>query len=76
MKTESEFLRELEQKAVEQGRLVATEILPDWAKGLGEWLATNPWRVILPLAVIIYGLWRMVYGEMARELILGLFGGF
>ena len=74
-KTEREFLRELEGRAQEGKRLLQTEMMPQWAKGLGDWLVVNPWRVLVPLSVIIYGLWRGVDGVTGRELILGLFGG-
>lgn len=75
-KTEGEFLRELEGRAQEGKRLLQTEMMPQWAKGLGDWLVVNPWRVLVPLSVIIYVLWRGIDGVTGRELILGLFGGF
>lgn len=76
MSEESKFLVELEARASEQKRLAETELMPDWAKGLGAWLTQNPWRVIVPLSTMVYGLWRMVYGVGGREFVLGLFGGF
>ncbi len=76
MKPENRFIAELEQKAKEQQKLVDTQIIPGWARGLGNWLAVNPWRLVIPVAGIVYGVLRIVYGEQFRELILGLFGGF
>ena len=76
MKSESLFLQELEKKAMEQRKIVETEILPSWAKGVGEWLVVHPWRLVVPMALLAYGVWRMVYGEEVREIVLGLFGGF
>jgi len=73
---ESDFLLKLEQRAEEQKRIVKTEILPRWAVGIGEWLVVNPWRMLAPLALLAYGIWRMAYGVNAREIILGIFGGF
>ena len=73
---EKEFLRYLNQKAAEQKRVTETEILPNWAKGLGEWLVVNPWRVLVPISVMSYSLVRMVGGVSWRELILAIFGGF
>lgn len=73
---EINFIQELEKKAGEQKRLLETEILPDWAKGAGEWLVVNPWRVLVPLASIMYLVSRIMYGERLREMILALFGGF
>lgn len=76
MQSEAEFLKIIEKKAVEERRIIDTELMPSWARGVGEWLVVNPWRVMVPLSMLVYGLWRMVYGVDARELILGLFGGF
>lgn len=76
MQSEAEFLKIIEKKASEEKRILDTELMPRWAKGVGEWLVVNPWRVMVPISVLVYGLWRMVYGPGARELILGLFGGF
>lgn len=73
---EINFLEKLEQKAEEQRKLVGTEILPNWARGIGEWLVINPWRVLVPLACIIYLGLRITLGADFREFILGLFGGF
>ncbi len=73
---ESSFIAALEKRAELQKKLINTEIIPDWAKGMGNWLATNPWRVVVPVAVIVYLLVRLMGGVGYREFILGLFGGF
>ncbi len=70
------FIGELEKRAEFQKKLVETEIMPDWAKGIGGWLTVNPWRVIVPLSVIGYLMLRMIGGSSLREFVLGLFGGF
>jgi len=76
MKSEQAFVRELEVRAREQKKLAETEILPMWAKKMGEWLVVHPWRVVVPVAILGYGLWRMACGAGGRELILAIFGGF
>lgn len=76
MKNERDFIRELELRAQAERRIVSTELVPSWARGIGEWLVVNPWRVLVPLSGIAYGIWRMAYGVGARELVLGLFGGY
>lgn len=76
MKAENNFILELERKAQEQHKLVKTQMIPDWARGIGGWLAVNPWRVLVPLAIIIYFGLRALLGTQFREFILGLFGGF
>ena len=75
-KSEVEFLRILEEKAKEQRKVVQSQILPSWARGLGVWLAVHPWRVIGPLSGILYIGWRVIGGVRVVELVLGLFGGF
>lgn len=74
-KNEADFLKRLEQKAEEQRGLMGTEILPDWAKGVGDWLVVNPWRVIVPISGLSYILLRMT-GPWVREAVLAIFGGF
>lgn len=74
--SESKFLQLLEQKAGEERRLLETEIIPFWARGVGNWLVVNPWRVIVPVAGISYAVYRISLGVAGREFILGLFGGF
>lgn len=76
MKNERSFIQELESRAVEQQKLVQTELIPAWARGLGDWLAVNPWRVVVPVASMAYLVLRMMFGTEYREFILGLFGGF
>lgn len=76
MKQESSFIRELEQKSREQQRLVETQLIPNWARGIGAWLAENPWRVLVPIAGILYFALRILLGAPYRDFILGLFGGF
>lgn len=76
MKTESKFLAELEAKAGEQHRLIETQMIPEWTRGIGDWLAVNPWRVLVPLSLILYLILRLILGLNYREFILGLFGGF
>ena len=73
---EAGFIAALEKKAAEQHRLVQTQMIPDWARGIGAWLAVHPWRVLVPLASIGYAVCRIGYGELFREFVLGLFGGF
>ena len=76
MKQESKFIAELEQKSIEQHRLVETQLIPDWAIGIGDWLAEYPWRILVPCSGLLYLLLRSLLGVSYREFILGLFGGF
>jgi len=76
MKPEPEFVKELEHRAKVQGRLVKTEILPEWARGVGDWLTVNPWRVLVPVSIIFYVVLRFALGATFRELVLVIFGGF
>jgi len=75
-KREKDFILELEGRAREQKKLVGSELLPKWAKGIGEWLVVNPWRVLVPSAVLIYLGLRAGVGVGFREVILAIFGGY
>lgn len=74
--SERDFIKVLESKAIEDRRIIATEMLPHWSRGIGEWLVVNPWRVLVPVSAIVYLLLRTTVGSGYRELVLGLFGGF
>jgi len=76
MKSENKFIEELEQRARTQMKLVETELIPSWARGLGDWLVVNPWRLVIPAASMVYIVLRIGYGMQFREFMLGLFGGF
>mgnify|MGYP003475834159 FL=1 len=76
MQSETEFLKVIEKKAVEERKILNTELMPSWARGVGEWLVVNPWRVMIPVSGISYILFRIALGTNFRELILGLFGGY
>lgn len=76
MQSETEFLKVIEKKAVEERKILNTELMPSWARGVGEWLVVNPWRVMVPVSGVSYVLLRILIGANFRELILGLFGGY
>jgi anti-sigma-K factor RskA len=76
MKNEREFLRLLEVRAKEERLVFESSILPAWAARAGDWLAINPWRVMIPIALVSYLVLRLVGGEIVREAVLAIFGGF
>lgn len=76
VKSERKFLEILEEKAQEERRVMESGVLPQWAAGVGLWLAIHPWRVIIPISGLIYLSSRLYYGSQMREFILALFGGF
>jgi len=73
---ETSFIAELEARAIIQKKLVETEMMPVWAKGVGDWLVVNPWRVIVPMSAVVYSVARIGYGLGLRDFILSIFGGF
>lgn len=73
---ESEFLQILETKAQEQQKVLKNGLLPDRLAIFARWLGIHPWRVLIPVSMVIYIACRIFWGEGARELILKLFGKF
>lgn len=75
-KSEREFLELLESKAREDSELIRGGLFPRWAAFVGEWFGVNPWRVMIPLSVLIYVFARVVFGDVVREAFLAIYGGY
>lgn len=73
---ERDFLQILEERAREEKRVVRSGILPNWAAVFGEWLGVNPWRTLIPSSVFLYLCLRLALGDVIREIVLAIFGGF
>ncbi len=75
-RSEAEFLQLLEKRAKEEEKVVKSGILPRWAAVVGTWMGVNPWRLLIPVSILLYIGIRLVAGEGAREVVLAIFGGF
>ena len=73
---EHDFLSQLEKRAQEQERLLQGVPYKNVFSTLSLWLGEHPWRLLIPLAILLTILLRLTLGFRYYELILKLFGGF
>lgn len=73
---EHDFLSQLERRAQEHERLLQGVPYKNMFLTLSLWLGEHPWRLLIPLAILLTLLFRLLLGIRYYELILKLFGGF
>ena len=71
---EHEFLKTLEERAKEQESLIKRMVLPKLFTAVSFWLGNHPWRILIPLAIIITLILHGVFGKRYDEFILKIFG--
>jgi len=71
---EHEFLKTLEKRAKEQEKIIKGMPLPKVFMHVSLWLGNHPWRIIVPLAVILALIFHGVLGRRYDEFILKIFG--
>ena len=72
---EHEFLKKLETRAIEQKQLIDRMPTPTMFYTLGFWLGDHPWRILIPVAVLLTLLFRQTFGDRYIDIILWIFGG-
>jgi len=73
---ERDFLIELEKRAEEQESIMKKMPLSKAFLTTSVWLGQHPWRILIPLSIILTLFFRSTLGTRYYELILKLFGGF
>lgn len=71
---EGEFLKTLEERAKEQEKLIKGMVLPKLFTTISFWLGNHPWRILIPLAIIITLILHGIFGKRYDEFILKIFG--
>ena len=71
---EHEFIKTLEERAKEQEKLIRGMVLPKVFTTISFWLGNHPWRILIPLAIIITLILHGVFGKRYDEFILKIFG--
>jgi len=73
---ESEFIKTLQQRAQEQKKFMHEIPFPGIFQTISIWLGVHPWRILIPIALIISAALHFVIGKAYDDLILKIFGGF
>ena len=71
---EHKFIETLEQRAKDQEKIIKGMILPQVFTSVSFWLGNHPWRILIPLAVILTLIFHGLLGRRYDELILKIFG--
>ncbi|MDP3941098.1 MAG: hypothetical protein Q8Q49_02185 [bacterium] len=73
---EREFLELLEKRAKEQEQLIKQMPLRRVFLLSSLWFGQHPWRILIPVALVLSLLFRWMLGYKYYELVLKIFGGF
>lgn len=68
------ILIKLEQRVKEQ-QIVQTVPFKNLFLFLSQLLGENPWRIIIPISLLITLFLQLVFGKVFDEIILTIFGG-
>jgi len=71
---EHEFIKTLRERAKEQEKLITSMPLPRIFSSVSLSLGNHPWRLLIPIALIITLLFRAFIGKSYDDFILILFG--
>lgn len=71
---EREFIKTLQKRAKEQEKLITSMPLPRIFSSVSLWLGNHPWRIIVPLALILTLVLRAIFGPSYDDVILAVFG--
>jgi len=71
---EREFIKKLQERAREQEKLIKSMPLHKVFSSVSFWFGNHPWRILVPLAVILTVVLRLLYGKPYDDFILKIFG--
>ena len=71
---EQEFLNILQKRAQEQEKIIKGMFLPKVFTSVSFWLGNHPYRILIPLAIIITLILHGLLGKHYDEFILKIFG--
>jgi len=71
---EREFIKTLRERAREQEKLIKSMPLPKVFSSISLWFGNHPWRILVPLALILTLVFRMILGKPYEDFILKIFG--
>lgn len=71
---EQQFLNVLQKRAQEQEKIIKGMFLPQMFTKVSFWLGNHPWRILIPIAIILTFLFHGILGKRYDEFILKIFG--
>ncbi|MCL6096242.1 MAG: hypothetical protein M1444_00965 [Patescibacteria group bacterium] len=71
---EREFIKTLQERAREQEKLITSMPLPKVFSSVSLWFGNHPWRIVIPLSLILTLVFRAIFGPSYDDVILTVFG--
>ncbi len=71
---EQQFLNTLQKRAQEQEKIIRGMFLPKIFTSISTWLGNHPWRILIPLSIILTLIFHGILGKRYDEFILKIFG--
>jgi len=71
---ELEFIKKLQERAKEQEKLIRSMPMPRIFSSISFWFGNHPWRILVPIAIILTLVFHLAYGKPYDEFILKIFG--
>lgn len=71
---EREFIKKLQERAKEQETLIKSMPMPELFSSVSVWFGNHPWRILVPLAIILTLIFHFSLGIAYDEFVLKLFG--
>lgn len=70
---EADFIQKLQEKAQEQEKIIHSSPFPKLFILTSNWLGKHPWRLIIPLSLILTIIFRLIFGSGYTDFILSIF---
>ena len=71
---EHAFIQQLQQRAKEQEKLIHDMPMHKVFASISFWFGNHPWRILVPLAIILTIILHLFFGKPYDDFILKIFG--
>lgn len=71
---EREFIKKLQERTKEQEKLIKDMPMPRVFSSVSIWLGNHPWRILVPIAIVLTLVFHLSFGKPYDEFILKIFG--
>jgi hypothetical protein len=71
---EQDFIKKLQERAKEQEKLIKDMPMHNVFSSISFWFGNHPWRILVPLAIILTIFFRLSLGKPYDDFILKIFG--
>lgn len=70
---EAEFIQKLQERAQQQEKIIKDMPFSKVFSKVSLWLGHHPWRILVPLAILLTLLFRVILGGKYTDFVLSIF---